>query len=127
MHVRHLLFLYGPCGLVVSGDLNIISNSEIRDLMKMGAKYTEPVIQPWSCIGSSTVDSVSNFVNKMCTKFKLSVNSFNTWFNRVEKVLNNRIKFFFSSRGLFSLGRSKPVLNMNRVFVKTFGISMRAT
>ena len=70
-------FLYGPCGHVVSGDLNIISKSEIRDLMKMGAKYRKPVTQPWGCIRSSIMDSVSNFVNKMCTKLKLSLNSFN--------------------------------------------------
>ena len=66
-------FLYGPCRHVVSGDLNIVSNREIRDLMKMGTKYREPVTQSWSCIRSSIVDSVSNFVNKMCTKFTLSV------------------------------------------------------
>ena len=56
------------------------------------------------------MDSVFNFVNKMCTKFKLSVNSFNAWFNRVVEILDNGIKFY-SSRGLLSLGRSKPVLN----------------
>ena len=57
-------FLSGPCGHVVSGDLNVISKSEIRDLMKMGAEYKEPVTQPWSCNRSSIVDSVSNFVTK---------------------------------------------------------------
>ena len=87
-------FLDGPCGHIVSGDLNVISNCEIRDLMKMGAKYREPVNQHWSCIRSSIVDSVSNFVNKMCTKFKLSVNSFNAWFNRVVEFLDNWTKFF---------------------------------
>ena len=56
-------FLYGPCGHVVSRDFNVISNSEIRDVMKMGVKYKEPVTQPWRCIRSSIVDSVSNFVN----------------------------------------------------------------
>ena len=60
------------------------------------------------------MDSVSNFVNKMCTKFKLSVNSCNAWFNRVVEVLDNRITFF-SSWGLLSLGRSKPVLNKQSV------------
>ena len=79
-------FLSGPCGHVVSGELNIIRNREIRDLMKMGAKYGEPVTQPWSCMRSSIVDCVSNFVNKMCTKFKLSVNSLNALFNRVVGV-----------------------------------------
>jgi len=62
--------------------------------MKMGGKYREPVTQPWSCNRSSIVESVSNFNNKMCTKFKLSVNSFIAWFNRVGEVLHNRIKFF---------------------------------
>ena len=33
-------FLYGPCGHVVPGDFNIISNTEIRNLMKMGVQYT---------------------------------------------------------------------------------------
>ena len=69
MHVCLPLFLSGPCGHVLFGELNIISNCEIRDLMKMGAKYREPVTQPWSYIRSSVVDSVSNFVNKMWTKF----------------------------------------------------------
>ena len=76
----------------------------------MGAKYKEQITQLWNCIRSSIVDSVSNFVNKMCTKLKLSVNSFNAWFNRVGEVLDNRINFL-SSWGLLSLGRSKPVLN----------------
>ena len=69
--------------------------------MKMGAKYREPVTQPWSCIRFSIVDSVSNFVNKMCNKFKLSVNSFNAWFNRVVEVPDNRIKFFFEVEACF--------------------------
>ena len=56
------------------------------------------------------MNSVSNFVNRMCTKFKLCVNSFNAWFNRVVEVLDNRNKFF-SRRGLLSLGRCKPDLN----------------
>ena len=55
------------------------------------------------------MDSVSNFVNKMCIKFKLSGSSFNVWFHRVVEVLDNWIKFFFMSRGLLSLGRSKRV------------------
>ena len=111
MHVCFPLFyVYSPCGHVVSGDLNIISNRGIRDMMKMGTKYRESVTQSLSFIRSSIVDSVFNYVNKMCTKFKLSVNSFNAWFNRVVEVLDNRIKFF-SSRGLLSLGRFKPVLN----------------
>jgi len=82
--------------------------------MKMGAKYREPVTQPWSCIRTSVVDSASNFVNKMCTKFKLSVNSLNAWFSRVVKVLDNRMKYF-RSQGLLSLAQSKPVLNKSSV------------
>ena len=34
-------FLHGPCGHIISMSLNIISNSEIRDMIKMGAKYRE--------------------------------------------------------------------------------------
>ena len=71
--------------------MNVISHREIRDLMKMGAKYREP-----SCIWFSNVDSVSNFVNLNLVHILRSVNILLALFNRVVEVLDNRIMFFSS-------------------------------
>ena len=36
-------FLYAPCGHIVTGDLNIVRNDKLRDLLRKGPKYREPV------------------------------------------------------------------------------------
>ena len=33
-------FLYAPCGHIVTGDLNIVLNNKLRDLLSKGPKYT---------------------------------------------------------------------------------------
>ena len=37
-------FLYAPCGHTVTGDLNIVRNDKLRDLLRKGPKYREPLI-----------------------------------------------------------------------------------
>ena len=81
--------------------------------MKIGANIGNQKLNLGATLGLR-LWIVSNFVHKMCTKFKLSMNSFNAWFNRVVEVLDNRIKLF-RRRGSLSLGRSKPLLNKPNV------------
>ena len=40
-------FLYAPCGHVVSGDLSIVQNDKLRDLLRKGPKFREPVSFSW--------------------------------------------------------------------------------
>ena len=40
-------FLYAPCGHIVTGDLNIVRNVKLRDLLSKGPKYREPVSYSW--------------------------------------------------------------------------------
>ena len=39
--------LYQPCGHVITGDLSIIPNSKLRDLIVKGPKYREPCKVDW--------------------------------------------------------------------------------
>ena len=40
-------FLYAPCGNIVIGDLNIVRNIKLRDLLSKVPKYREPVSYSW--------------------------------------------------------------------------------
>ena len=40
-------FLYAPCGHIVTNDLNIVRNDKLRDLLRKGPKYREPVSFSW--------------------------------------------------------------------------------
>ena len=40
-------FLFAPCGHIVTGDLNIVRNDKLRDLLRKGPKYRKPVSFSW--------------------------------------------------------------------------------
>ena len=40
-------FLYAPCGHVVTGDLSIVQNDKLRDPLRKGPKFREPVSFSW--------------------------------------------------------------------------------
>ena len=40
-------FLYAPCGNIVTSDLNIVRNQKLKDVLRKGPKYREPVSFSW--------------------------------------------------------------------------------
>ena len=58
-------FLYAPCGHIVTGDLNIVRNIKLRDLLSKGPKYREPVIVP--------ADKASNNYTFVCKRHYVSI------------------------------------------------------
>ena len=40
-------FLRAPCGHILTGDLNTVRNDKLRDLLRKGVKYKEPVSFSW--------------------------------------------------------------------------------
>ena len=40
-------FLYDPCGHIVTGDLSIVRNQKLKDVLRKGPKYREPVSFSW--------------------------------------------------------------------------------
>ena len=51
-------FLYSPAGHIVTGDLKIIQNKQLRDLISKGPKYREPHSFSW------IMDSVEEYARK---------------------------------------------------------------
>ena len=54
-------FLYSLAGHIITGDLNIIQNKQLRDLISKGPKYREPQSFSWKYNFKIIVDSVDEY------------------------------------------------------------------
>lgn len=107
-------FLYEPRGHVITGDLQIASNSILRTYMSYGMKYREPMYQEAPNLLESLYKSIDDFVEKKSKKYKTQAIHFETWKKEVKKILDNRINYLNdNSPELFS--KSKSILKDSSV------------
>ena len=57
-------FKYGPSGHVVTGDLTIIENESLRNILSKGPKYREPRSINWNYNFKVLMDAVEDYARK---------------------------------------------------------------
>ena len=57
-------FKYSPSGHVITGDLNIISNESLRNVLAKGPKYREPKSINWNFNFKLLMDAVEDYAGK---------------------------------------------------------------
>ena len=87
-------FNYAPLQHIITGDLGIVNNPELKNIMKYGCKYREPINLPYNEIKQSLKDSVDSFITCKSKKYRLRELDFNNWKNRVLEIFDNRLNFF---------------------------------
>lgn len=90
-------FVYLPCKHVISGNLDIIQNEELRNLMAKGAKYREIHWTSWKNIQTQFKDALVELVGRISRKCKLHVCEFDSWMNVVLKVFDSRCRFLINN------------------------------
>ena len=78
-------FLYAPFGHIVTSDLNIVRKYKLRDLLRKGPKYTEPVSYSWHQKEGIEIHTLSEWIKSIADvlkrrirrlkRLKLSVNT----------------------------------------------------
>ena len=66
-------YLYGPHGHVLTGDLSIVSDTDLRSLMKFGTKYREPRYVADSDLRHSLVTAIERFLSRVCREHVVSM------------------------------------------------------
>lgn len=87
-------FIYNPLGHVITGDLDIISNPNLKTIMSYGCKYRAPVHLSAAEVLLSTNQFINDFVTKKSSKYSLKHIYFDQWRNRVNEIIGNRINFY---------------------------------
>ena len=85
-------FLYAPCGHIVTGDLNIVRNAKLRDLLSKGPKYREPVSYSWHQNFCIIMDACGEYVRRWAKKEDVEVDTLSKWIKSIADVLKRRIR-----------------------------------
>ena len=70
---------------VITGDLDIITNTAIKSLLTKGLNYREKVPINKEKTLLSMINSIDNYINKSHQEFKLPINTFIPWKNEIIK------------------------------------------
>jgi hypothetical protein len=85
-------FIYKPHGHVHTGNLDIISNTNLRNIMKKGAKFREVPVLSKRKLLSSIHNSLDSFVLKLAAKCDRPVASFEKWLKNIHEKVEEKCK-----------------------------------
>ena len=76
---EHSPFKNDRFGHVITGDLNIIRDQDLRDVCAFGTKFREnPILNPFKICNEMMLE-IDKFANKIANKFRLPRNAFKKW------------------------------------------------
>ena len=83
--------LYQPYGHVVTGDLPIISNSKLRDLIAKGPKYREPCKVDWDKNLSLLCEAVDQYALQWAKREIVELSVLSAWKEMLKGQIEERI------------------------------------
>ena len=85
-------FLYAPCGNIVTGDFNIVRNDKLRDLLRKGQQYREPVSFSWHQKFDIIMDACKAYARRWAKKEDIELETLSEWIKSIVYVLKRRIQ-----------------------------------
>ena len=80
-------FCYNPAGHIITGDLNIVWISKLRDILSKGPKYREPRSFTWKQNSKLILDSVEEYARRWAKKEE----ALSEWVKSVMSLVNRRV------------------------------------
>ncbi|KAK3100202.1 hypothetical protein FSP39_016165 [Pinctada imbricata] len=84
-------FNYSPCGHVITGDLSIVKNDKLRELLKKGPKYRESMSFTWNQNVKIIMDSCEEYARRWAKKEDVQLNTLSEWIKSIRGLLLSRI------------------------------------
>ena len=112
----YLEYIDRSCGHVLTGNLRIISNRNLRNLLSKGTKYIEQLYYSKPKILNSVKRDIEDYINKIALKYSLNKKLFDIWKN---KVLDN-IKEVINNNNITFNGKVKSIVDSNKEFWDDF-------
>ena len=84
-------YLYSPAGHVVTGNLNIVENLKLRNILSKGPKYREPTTFSWKYNFKLVMDSVEDYARRWAKEEEVELDSLSEWIKSIRHLLNCRM------------------------------------
>ena len=83
----------------MTGDLDIVRNVKLRDLLSKGPKYREPVSYSWHQNFTIIMDACEEYARRWAKKEDVEVDTLSEWIKSIADVLKRRIRLLKHSHG----------------------------
>ena len=110
-------YCYGPVGHVVTGDLSIIKDAKLRNLIEKGPSYRKQNQVNWSITERLCKEAVAKYKRKWARKEKVDIRVLNEWECKVNECVQNRI----SSLKWKHINRRRSDILRNRRHLRSLG------
>ncbi|KAK3091612.1 hypothetical protein FSP39_021192 [Pinctada imbricata] len=84
-------FNYSPCRHVITGDLIIVENDKLRELLKKGPKYRESMSFTWKQNVKIIMDSCEEYPRRWAKKEDVQLDTLSEWIKSIRGLLLSRI------------------------------------
>ena len=91
-------FRYEPHGHVITGDLRIVRNRQLRRLLEKGPKYREQNIIDWHLNKKILITAIDDYAKNWSKREGYHVSALEEWSETVKLIISNRIKKFATSK-----------------------------
>jgi hypothetical protein len=84
-------FNYSPTGHIITWDVNIVQNDDLRFLILKGSKFREPRSLKWRQNFVSIMDSVEEYTRRWTKSETEELGTLSEWITNIRKLLKTRI------------------------------------
>ena len=101
--IVNLMYCYPAAGHIITGDLKIIPDSRIRNIIFEGPKYLIPSNIDFNKCREKTAAALNEFHNRWCTSKREYVEhaALKEWIQSILRIVSHSISFYCQNTNLF--------------------------
>ena len=84
-------FFYGPHGHVITGDLRVIENAKLRELVAKGPKYRESNRVNWKATETMFLESIDLYAKNCSKRAQVELKYLSEWKDQLKELVADRI------------------------------------
>ena len=102
-------FCYEPHGHVITGDLRVIENAKLRELVAKGPKYREPNRVNWKATETMFLESIDLYAKNWSKREQVELKYLSEWKDQLKELVTDRIS---NLKGHFKFLNAKSLINL---------------
>jgi hypothetical protein len=84
-------FRYAPAGHIITGDLDIVENEELKNILKKGTKYRTQTTTDWEQLKTDFHESLNQFVSRLQRRTKIHFLAFHFYRSAIIRLFHSRL------------------------------------
>jgi hypothetical protein len=84
-------FRYAPAGHIITGDLNIVEDGDLKNILKKGTKYRSQTVTDWNQLKTDFQESLNQFIVRLERRTKIHPYAFHFFRSDIIRLFNSRL------------------------------------